>query len=149
MQQLQIKDKGLGGLAPHPLIINWQAGITLTLRALIAERVRLEFERQSDEAAARLTASTLGAAERESKCLRPLVDAEMLRRLNPYTSKPDSSCAALVTVEAAIVHAIQAFGRNAFFVVVDGRQVENLDEEIPFRPTSEVTFLRLLPLVGG
>jgi hypothetical protein len=32
---------------------------------------------------------------------------------------------------------------------VDGRQVTHLDEVILLRPTSHVTFVRLLPLKGG
>jgi hypothetical protein len=45
--------------------------------------------------------------------------------------------------------ALDGFLRNAFFLVVDGRQATDLDEVIPLRPTSEVTFVRLLPLQGG
>ena len=45
--------------------------------------------------------------------------------------------------------AIEAFERNGFFILVDDRQVEGLDAEIEIRLNTEVSFIRLLPLVGG
>lgn len=45
--------------------------------------------------------------------------------------------------------AVEAFGRNGFILLVDDRQAEKLDEEIEVRPEITVTFLKLVPLVGG
>ena len=45
--------------------------------------------------------------------------------------------------------AAEAFGRGGFLVIVGDRQAESLDEEIEVGPASEVTFLKLTPLVGG
>jgi hypothetical protein len=45
--------------------------------------------------------------------------------------------------------ALEAFDRNGFFLLVDGRQVETLDDEIELGVDSDVRFLRLVPLVGG
>lgn len=45
--------------------------------------------------------------------------------------------------------AVEAFGRNGFILLVDDRQAEELDEEIEVRPETTVTFLKLVPLVGG
>ena len=45
--------------------------------------------------------------------------------------------------------ALEAFGRNGFLLLVDERQIESLDEEIRVRPETRVTFLKLVPLVGG
>ncbi|MEU6073474.1 hypothetical protein [Micromonospora sp. NPDC047074] len=45
--------------------------------------------------------------------------------------------------------AIDAFGRNGFVVLVDDRQVEELDAEIELRDGVEISFLKLVPLVGG
>ncbi|MFI6332340.1 hypothetical protein ACIBBG_29020 [Micromonospora chersina] len=45
--------------------------------------------------------------------------------------------------------AVEAFGRNAFVVLVDDRQVEDLDVQVEVRAGTEITFLRLVPLVGG
>ena len=45
--------------------------------------------------------------------------------------------------------AIEAFQRNGFFVLVDNRQLEGLDDEIAVRPDTEVSFVKLVPLIGG
>jgi hypothetical protein len=45
--------------------------------------------------------------------------------------------------------AVEAFERNGFLLIVDDHQVESLDEEIEIRLNTEVSFLRLVPLVGG
>ena len=45
--------------------------------------------------------------------------------------------------------AVQAFQRNGFIILVDQRQVESLDTWIEVKPETEVTFLKLVALVGG
>jgi hypothetical protein len=45
--------------------------------------------------------------------------------------------------------AIKAFYTNGFILLVDDRQVDDLEEEIEVRPDTTVTFLKLVPLVGG
>lgn len=45
--------------------------------------------------------------------------------------------------------AIEAFGRNGFFVLVDDRQVTDLDEELDLDADSDIRFVRLVQLVGG
>ena len=45
--------------------------------------------------------------------------------------------------------ALAAFAANGFFVLVGDRQVEDLDETIRLELHTEVSFVRLVPLVGG
>lgn len=45
--------------------------------------------------------------------------------------------------------AVEAFGRNGFVVLVGDRQVTDLDAEVDLGRDVEVTFLKLVPLVGG
>jgi hypothetical protein len=45
--------------------------------------------------------------------------------------------------------ALKAFERGQVLVLVDDRQVTELDDEVVLRPGSEVSFLKLVPLVGG
>ncbi|WP_329022428.1 hypothetical protein [Streptomyces sp. NBC_00690] len=52
-------------------------------------------------------------------------------------------------VDAACERAIKAFGRNGFLVLVGERQISELDEVVCLAKTTEVTFLKLVPLVGG
>ncbi len=45
--------------------------------------------------------------------------------------------------------ALKAFTANGLIVLVGDRQVTELDEEVEVTADTEVTFLRLIPLVGG
>ncbi|HJP87796.1 MAG TPA: hypothetical protein VJ850_02030 [Candidatus Limnocylindrales bacterium] len=49
--------------------------------------------------------------------------------------------------QAAI--AIDAFGRNGFFVLVNGKQIVDLDTRLAVADTHDVGFIKLTPLVGG
>ncbi|MFF5052254.1 hypothetical protein ACFY1S_03590 [Micromonospora sp. NPDC000663] len=45
--------------------------------------------------------------------------------------------------------ALEGFVRNRFVVLVDDRQVTALDEKVNLHAGSRITFLKLVPLVGG
>jgi len=45
--------------------------------------------------------------------------------------------------------ACEAFERNGFFVLVGHRQAETLDESFEVKVDTEVSFVKLVPLVGG
>ena len=45
--------------------------------------------------------------------------------------------------------AIQAFQTNGFFMLVDDKQLTNLDERIIITPSTKVVFIKLIPLIGG
>ncbi|MCL8011768.1 hypothetical protein [Streptomyces sp. AS02] len=45
--------------------------------------------------------------------------------------------------------ALKAFAGNGFLVLVGDRQVTGLDDEIEIGLGTEITFLKLVPLVGG
>jgi hypothetical protein len=69
--------------------------------------------------------------------------AEMTR--NGYTLREPRH----VDAEAQYLLAVKAFGRNGFVVLVGDRQAEDLDAEVDLPAGTEVTFLKLVPLVGG
>ncbi len=71
--------------------------------------------------------------------------SEAERVLNGYRLRPGRR----IDWQAQYEKAVDAFGRNAFLLLVDDRQLNELDEEIEVRSGAEVTFLRLLPLAGG
>ncbi len=51
--------------------------------------------------------------------------------------------------EKQYAQAVEAFHRNGFFILVDDRQVSSLTETIRLTPTTQVSFVKLVPLVGG
>jgi len=103
----------------------------MTLRELIQQRIRSEvdeFNRKQSDVFCGLIQPT-----------------EAERVLNGYRLKERR----LLDWEAQYKKALEAFAKNGFFVILDGRQVEELDAVLPFCETSEVHFLKLVPLVGG
>ena len=103
----------------------------VTLRELIRQRIRKEVDEFNGE-----------QSEVFSGLIQP-TDTE--RVLNGYRLKSRRQ----LNWEHQYAKALEAFEKNGFFVIVDGRQVEDLDEVIPLRESSEVHFLKLVPLVGG
>ena len=55
----------------------------------------------------------------------------------------------LIDPQAQFEKAVEAFDGNGFIVLVDDKQSESLDDQVALRPETTVTFLKLVPLVGG
>lgn len=45
--------------------------------------------------------------------------------------------------------AIEAYEKNGFFILIDNKQTEDLDQEFAVSPSTEVSFVKLVMLVGG
>jgi len=54
-----------------------------------------------------------------------------------------------VDEDDAVEAALQAFEDGIYLVILDGRELRALDEEVALRPDSALTFLRLTMLAGG
>jgi hypothetical protein len=70
-------------------------------------------------------------------------DAEVV--LNGFRVKPKVE----VDAEKQVYTALDAFQKNGFFVIIDNKQAEQLDEEVLLSNDSLVSFVKLTPLVGG
>jgi hypothetical protein len=82
----------------------------------------------------------------QSEVFRGLVqptDAEVA--LNGYRMRKPRR----IDAEQQFELAVRAFARNGFVVLVDDRQVEELDDVVELHRDTEVTFLKLVALVGG
>lgn len=66
------------------------------------------------------------------------------RSLNGRSPKPR-------TIDAGrqLAAAVEAFERTRIVVIVDDRQVLDLDQPLTVTPDTEVRFIKLVPLVGG
>ncbi|WP_328402901.1 hypothetical protein [Nocardia sp. NBC_00403] len=111
----------------------WMFEVTeerLPLREIIRRRIFQEVAEHNAAAA--------GAVFRG--LVRP-ADAEVVRGGFRTTGRvdPERQCEA----------ALQAFGRNGFVVLVGDRQIEELDEVVALPLGVEITFLKLVALVGG
>ena len=104
---------------------------TLSVRELIRRRIFQEVAEHHARQPERFTGLVQPAA------LERLLNGERtraLRRVDP---------------EAQFARAVEAFSRNGFLVLVDDRQVTDLDAQVDLRCGTEVVFLKLVPLVGG
>ncbi len=54
-----------------------------------------------------------------------------------------------VDVERQMYVALDAFQKNGFFLLIDDKQVTELDQKITITKTSQINFIKLTPLVGG
>jgi hypothetical protein len=70
-------------------------------------------------------------------------DAE--RALNGYRLKERRVLDWSEQLEAAV----KAFAHNGFLMLAGDRQIDDLDEDIIVAPGVEISFVRLVPLVGG
>ncbi|MDJ0850706.1 MAG: hypothetical protein QNK04_20215 [Myxococcota bacterium] len=103
----------------------------LSARELIERRVREEVERHNRAP----TDVYHGLVQPEES--ERLLNGYRLRRPDPLAADP--------LVEAAL----RAFEANGFVLLLDDRQVEDLDEQLVLTGESLVRFVRLVPLVGG
>jgi hypothetical protein len=51
--------------------------------------------------------------------------------------------------EQQLARALTAFENNGFLILVGEEQLTELEDEITITPETTVTFLKLVPLVGG
>lgn len=103
----------------------------VSVRELIEARVLAEVERYNNK----LPEYFMGLVQP--------TDAE--KTINGYKMKERKK----VDPEKQVYIALDAFQKNAFFLLIDNYQPDHLDQEITITPHTEVTFLKLTPLVGG
>jgi hypothetical protein len=130
---VMIRDETATGESVHEFPLEF-ANEHITVRELIRERVYQEVSEYNFR------------SRREGGFFRGLVqptDAE--RTLNGFKVAKGRN----IDWEAQFARAIDAFGRNGFFILVDDRQAEALDEAIVISPSTQVSFVKLMPLVGG
>lgn len=67
------------------------------------------------------------------------------KTLNGYRMKERKK----VDPEKQVYIALDAFQKNAYFVLVDDKQAESLEQEVIITPKMVISFVKLTPLVGG
>jgi len=130
---LTIRDETATGEPVHEFPLEFQSE-RITVRELIRERVYQEVSEYNF------------SKRREGAVFRGLVqptDAE--KTLNGFRVPRGRD----IDWEAQFARAIDAFGRNGFFILIDNRQAEALDETIEISSSTHVSFVKLTPLVGG
>ena len=103
----------------------------MTVREVIRARIYQEVQDYNQE---------------EPEYFRGLVEPTQAERtLNGYKLKTKRK----IDWEEQFKRACEAFERNGFFVLVGDRQPTGLDEAFDVKVDTEVSFVKLVPLVGG
>ena len=131
---LTIFDETLPGERTVSLRLNLLTA-TITLRELIRRRV---YEEVQEYHAAPPTAVFRGL-------VTPTPVEAALNGPKPVSSPVKRR----IDWEAQCERAWEAFDRNGFFVLVGDRQIESLDEDLELKVHTEVSFVKLVALVGG
>src|SRR5947207_1232625 len=95
---------------------------------------------------ARIYQEVLDYNQKEPEYFRGLVEPTNAERvLNGYKLKAKRK----IDWQEQYQRALEAFDRNGFFVLVGNKQAETLDQEFDLEVDTEVSFVKLVPLVGG
>ena len=132
LTSLKIQDQSAASLGkPEHTFTVMVSGETITVRELIAARVTQEVAQYH---------------EQRPKYFRMLVQpSEAEQTLNGFKLGSTRQ----INPEQQVRKALEAFESNGFVVLVGNHQAENLDEVIVLQPETKITFLKLVPLVGG
>ena len=102
-----------------------------TVRELIRSRVQQEVERHNQS-----------LPEVFHGLVQPEESEQILNGFRMKAPRP-------LAWEVQFERACSSFERNGFLLLVDGRQVIELDDRVDLLADSEVQFVKLVPLVGG
>jgi hypothetical protein len=139
MATLTIRDETATGKTTGELTLD-VLDETITVRELIRSRVYQEVHdhnrRTAEAVEAAIPFNGLVTPSDEERALNTTVSTRTRRaREIDWKRQFDVAC--------------DAFQRNGFFILVDDKQAESLEESIAIRHDTKVSFVRLMPLVGG
>ncbi|CAA6676889.1 MULTISPECIES: hypothetical protein [unclassified Lentimonas] len=142
MATITICDERVGSEKEVVLTLN-SLTETLTVRELIRQRVYQEVEdynRQLIEAPSEPLRKLL---------VTPTKEEQHLNSKASKIAKGRVTSRRAIDWELQFQEACKAFERNGFFVLVGDCQVESLDQAFSVKVDTDVTFIKLVALVGG
>ena len=129
---LNVTDEAMFGLT-HPsyeIILNFPNN-HISVRELIETRVRQEVENYNAK-----------QPEVFNMLVQPALAERVLNGFKLKQKKP-------ISWREQYEKAVEAFERNGFIILVDELQVDGLNQIFEITPETNVSFLKLVPLVGG
>lgn len=128
--KITIKDETSGGEILNEISVSLKSS-TVTVREIIEARVEHEVNLYNQK-----------LPEYFQGLVQP-TNAE--KTLNGYKMRERKK----IDPEKQVYIALDAFQKNGYFVLVDDRQAESLEQEVIIKPQTVVSFVKLTPLVGG
>lgn len=132
---LTIRDESTAGKVfnQQPLVFPTER---ITVRELIRERVYQEVQDFNQRKAEVVFKGLIQPSDTEQAFTGQRTDYRMKQRRN-------------IDWKEHYGRALSGFESNGFFILIDNKQAESLDQEFAIAPTSEVSFVKLTILVGG
>lgn len=127
---LIVKDETFAGKILREISLEFKSEM-VSVREIITERVLQEVEIYN-----------LKLPEYFNGLIEP---TEAEKTLNGYKLKPKK----LIDGEKQVYTALDAFQKNGFFMLVDSIQAETLEQMLELKPNTQISFIKLTPLVGG
>lgn len=129
---VKVRDRSPNGKPVHEIALTFDAH-QVTLRDIIAERVRIEIDLFEDKAATSFANNLVQPSDAEARLRKPVRKTRFRR----------------IDADEQIETALRAFDSNGFFVLVGDRQVVNLEDPVSLGDNPEISFVKLTRLVGG
>ncbi len=126
-----IQDGAPGGATAHDWTLDLQQEERVTVRELIRQRIYAEVQRFNATEPGYFRGLVRPREAEETLKGWKLREA---RRIDPAEQ---------------FRSALDAFQSNGYFILINDQQVTTLDEEIAITPELKVSFVKLVPLVGG
>jgi hypothetical protein len=127
---LTIKDETNNGKVINEINISVKQS-SVTIRDIIEARVQFEVDRYN---------------EKLPEFFQGLVQPTQAEKaLNGFKMKERKK----IDFEKQFYIALDAFQRNGYFVLVDNKQSDSLEQVVAITPITVVSFIKLTPLVGG
>ncbi len=127
MKTLTIQDESAAGDILHKISLQFESEY-ISVQELIKARVKAEIQKYVQN-----------VADYKKGLVLP---SNLEQRLN-QKGRPN------IDVEKQIYVALQAFQNNGFFILIDEEQVETLEQKFLVEESTQVSFIKLTPLVGG
>ena len=127
---LTITDETFSGTVTNEIKIEFDQ-VEIKVKDLIEQRVSQEVAKYNNR-----------VIEKFNGLIQPTEKENLLNAISKKEFR-------MIDGEQQVYIALDAFQKNGFFVLVDDKQVESLEERIQLRPMMKVSFIKLVPLVGG
>jgi hypothetical protein len=132
---LTVRDETFSGDVYHEVPLQLPAE-RLTVRELIRERVYQEVQDFNRDRDARVFQGLVQPTDTE-------------RVLNGNRAEYRLKAHREIQWKPQFENALDAFHRGRFLVLIDDKQAESLDQDFVVGPGTQVSFVKLTPLVGG
>ncbi len=127
MKTLTIKDETAAGQILNEIALQFESEY-ITVKELIEARIQAEVVRYEKDLGSYIKGLVL--------------PTDLEKRLNKKNKTR-------IDPEKQVYVALEAFQKNGFFILVDDEQIEELDQRFLIDESTQISFVKLTPLVGG